>query len=78
LWNNLLKGIKTNDKTFFNYIRWRPLASKHIGPTDDHGITGALRDNRTVRAEADEPSVLVFEGEEPWEASHTTAFSYWK
>lgn len=38
---------------------------------------GALRDGRTIRVEADKPSVLVFAGKEPREASYATALSYW-
>lgn len=71
-------GIKPNNKTISNYIRQRLLASQHIGPRDDCGVMGTLRDDRIVRAKADEISVLVFAGKEPQETSHATAFSSWR
>lgn len=57
--NNLLKGIKTNNRAFLNYIGQRPLASEHVGPTNDRGLMEALRDDRTGTAKANEPSVLA-------------------
>lgn len=71
-------GIKPDNKTIFNYMRQRQLASRHVGPRDDCGVMGALRADRTIRAEADKISVLVFAGEEPQETSHATAFSSWR
>lgn len=57
--NNLLKGIKTNNRAFLNYFGQRPLASEHVGPTNDRGLMEALRDGRTRTAKANEPSVLA-------------------
>lgn len=73
-----LLGIKPDKKTVFNYIRQRPLARKHIGPRDDCGVMGALRDDRTIKVKADKIPVLVFAGEKPQETSHTTPFSSWR
>lgn len=73
-----LLGIKPNNKTIFNYIRQRLLSRQDIGPRDDCGVMGALKDDRTIRAQADRKSVLVFAGEKPQESSHATAFSSWR
>lgn len=71
-------GIKPNNKTIFNHIRQRLLASQLIGPRNDCGVMEALKDDRTVTAKADKISVLVFAGEEPQETSHAIAFSSWR
>ncbi|XP_054853518.1 uncharacterized protein LOC129342059 [Eublepharis macularius] len=45
---HIAKNIKTNNKHFFKYIRSRKPAREAVGPLDDQGVKGLLKNNREM------------------------------